>query len=527
MEAAGLALGVAGIVIAFKGAIDTALLIEDFLEDTQGESRHWELRYLIQKTRLLVWGDRWKADDIDLCTLGAKSPEVRVAIKRILDEITNLNRLCNHLITKHEIGKDKIQSKFRWVIRAKADFAENVGNIKALVDELYGFSFESDQLRLLTSSFLPRMLALVGNPEILRSLSDDPPDGDPLIALSARTKLDILERRLEQPDRSKVPAPTLHDGNFKLVKGSSSIGLVTQPDGLKSAVWVEWTTFDSGPEAATHRERIKALSYILSRASHPVLCLPAFHGTYEDLGYELARGIHRIGYVFGPPGPDSQLNGNQCHDYEGNLYQYPPRTLSSLIRAQDPSGRPFLGERFRLATTLAIAFSRFHAAGWLHKGLHSASITFLQRPGGITSITEPFITGFQYSRPQQEASLTRGPLEEEALQPYYHPDADKGFTKRLDLYSLGVVLCEIGRWDLLENTTDKARTKHHLNSKTAWREYVMANWLKDLGWRMGKKYQDAVEVLLECKLPGDSEDDDLFAQQFQQKVIQPLSSCVA
>lgn len=105
--------------------------------------------------------------------------------------------------------------------------------------------------------------------------------------------------------------------------------------------------------------------------------------------------------------------------------------------------------------------------------------------------------------------------------------ADQGFTKRLDLYSLGVVLCEIGRWDLLADTTEKAKKKHHLTSREAWRAYISTTWLSDLGWRMGKNYQDAVGVLLKCELPSDGDDDDLFAQQFQQKVIQPLSMCTA
>ncbi|CCF36911.1 hypothetical protein CH063_08370 [Colletotrichum higginsianum] len=106
MEAAGLVIGVLGIVIAFKGALDTALLLEDFIEDNQSEPRHWALRYHIQKCRLKAWGDHWNAADEKHCALGTKSENFMKAIELILNEIKRLNEKADKLVQKHDISQD-------------------------------------------------------------------------------------------------------------------------------------------------------------------------------------------------------------------------------------------------------------------------------------------------------------------------------------------------------------------------------------------------------------------------------------
>jgi hypothetical protein len=140
-------------------------------------------------------------------------------------------------------------------------------------------------------------------------------------------------------------------------------------------------------------------------------------------------------------------------------------------------------------------------------------------------VTDPFITGFQYSRPLQGTTISYGPLENKDLQYYYHPDATKGFSKRLDLYSLGIVLCEIGSWGLVMDWIPEDK-KFKLQSREWSRDYMMNSVLEDLGWRMGKQHQSAVRTLLACRLPTD-DDADLFAQQFYEKVLKPLDVCTA
>ncbi|KAL0934921.1 protein kinase [Colletotrichum truncatum] len=525
MEAVGLAVGIFGVVIAFKGAIETALILEDFFSDDQHESRHLALRYHIQKCRLKAWGDHWNAYDEQHCTLGTRTNDFHKAVQLILIEIKRLNGRAETVILKHDLDKEKsrLKRKFRWEIRAKAEFKDLVSSFQALVNDLESFTYPSNQLQLLTRSFLPEMLAEIRNIKMLESLAEHPPAGDRTLALSAKAKL--LQDQLE-PSRSTInTAIWLNRLNFD-TDHNDNFGLIKETESKNRPVWIEWTILDQGPELQLYLARIEGLGRLLKQVSEPALRLPPFYGIYDDLDYELEHGHKRVGYVFGAPEPVSDYDG-RIHTFKSDLVATPPITLRSMLMAEgaDP---PVLGDRFRLAFTLASAFSLFHAAGWLHKGLHSDSILFLQEEDRTISVTEPFITGFQYARQQNQASLSLGPLGNKKFVHYYHPDAARGFSKRLDLYSLGVVLCEIGRWAVIPSKISDARLRK-LVTRENWRNYILGSRLKELGWRMGKQYQDAVRVLLECDLPDDKSKvgHALFAQEFQKKVLQPLSRCNA
>ena len=78
---------------------------------------------------------------------------------------------------------------------------------------------------------------------------------------------------------------------------------------------------------------------------------------------------------------------------------------------------------------------------------------------------------------------------------------------------------------MVDTVTD--RRKKQLTSRQAWREYMLNHVVEDLGWRMGKLYRDAVKTLLDSSLPTDDAGDAFFAQQFLERVIQPLSICSA
>lgn len=145
-----------------------------------------------------------------------------------------------------------------------------------------------------------------------------------------------------------------------------------------------------------------------------------------------------------------QIHGR--HSFESNIVKYPPCSLADLLRSQSGgTAIPLMGDRFALAYYLGSAFGLFQSTGWLHKGFQSKSILFFigEVPDGVLSVLDPFITGFQHARPDNESSLSHGPLEDKANEYYYHLDAHQGFTKARDLYRL---LYEIARWNLVPDT---------------------------------------------------------------------------
>ncbi|KAK2615954.1 hypothetical protein N8I77_002675 [Diaporthe amygdali] len=553
MELSGLVIGVAGIVLAFKGAIDAALLIETFLDDGKKSCGYLALRYLIEKTRLQLWGTLVQADGTfkeDECLLLDRPEYVKKLVVGILAEIEELVKDAEKLVTKYDIAtpqqpaqksfnldeslrnavvsptsqssnlRFKPQKRFMWQIKGKEEFEETVVKFGMLVDKLESITLDPAKSHLLTQAVAPKTLVQINNPQLLQILDDPQNSVDSILAASARIK---LFQATFSPLSTSVPA-IMDKDRFKLFNDSDKFGSI-QGQGLRLPVWVEWNVVEANHSARQYVKRITWLGQLLKQISEPALRLPKCHGMFEDHEYEVKFGERKIGYLFSPPAPSPTQLGQRA--YESNLKKFPPKSLRELIIArQSSSDIPNLGDRFNLALVLAIAFSHFHAAGWLHKGLHSGNILYDDSVAGPSlSINEPFISGFQFSRPQQEASLSKGPLEDTKLEQYYHPEAHRGFTKQRDLYSLGVVLVEIGRWALVESVSESTRRK--LKDRNAWQKYLLAKHVPELGWRMGRRYQSVTRTLLQGSLPDDDDDDVLFEQEYFNKVLQPLSSNTA
>ncbi|KAI0381294.1 hypothetical protein F5Y04DRAFT_79688 [Hypomontagnella monticulosa] len=553
MEPAGLATGGLGIALAFKGAIDTSLFIKSFFDEDNLSCGTLALRYHIEKTRLNTWGNYCKAGDALNCIFRDRPRVIKDDITRILGEIQKYDEQADDMVKKYDIKlpelpnnvsdegirfgspmtialakrsmKTRPNSRFRWTITARPSFENIVVQIHGLITELETLTLQPWETRLLANALTPFALAPLDRRDLLEILGTSGSQIQRTIALSAEAKL--LQPRIS-PDITSVP-PSIPFNQLEFPGSSPNIGTLICSDGQRRVVWVEWIILDPASDYSKHIKRILSLGSVLKQVSEPAMRLPSFYGMFDDLRYEANYQRKKLGYVFAPPNEGSIYDNVQRYEYEANLLDHPPISLSELIKNQKPQDQgckpvpiPSLGDRFQLAYTLACAFGRFHAAGWLHKGFHAGSILFFERINdqGIL-LTEPFITGFQYSRPQGQNSLSYSPLMDNKLEYYYLPESMNGFTKRLDLYSLGVVLCEIGRWDLL------GRKRGKITSQEKWREFITGDVLKDLSWRMGTKYQGAVRVLLNCELPGDELGDQVFAQEFLKKVMLPLSSCSA
>lgn len=544
MEATGLVIGLAGLVAAFRGAIDGYLLVDAFL-DNKTDSSYLIVHYHIQRTRLAIWGDYFQLNDASVPTdgeLSDQSEHNKQLIIKILGEVQRIHGHVERLLKKHfssdttasnvmsvhdlragnqaskklaeEAQRMKPHSKFKWIIKSESDFEKYVVQLKNLNEGLWAI-LPPSKVNFLHEN-LPSYAVLGLGDEQLKKLSD-PRTESPLVMLAAKMKKLEMSAALT----TKQSPTDISEKQLKLAPQASTSSI---PGGLCElppphprwvSVWVEWYTISRQlAEDNRHADRIRSLAFFLQQISEPAICLPPCLGICDDLAFEGLHGSKRLGCVFTVPRNDIE--------YEGDLRAFPPVTLSEHIVK---TGRkpPLLGHRFALAYKLASAFGLFHSAGWLHKGFHSGNIVFLHKSNDAKDLTvdSPLITGFQFTRPQNEASLAHSPLESPELQYYYHPEAAKGFTKKLDLYSLGVVLCEIGRWGLVSDSTKKT-----LEDREQAREYILNKLIEDLGWRMGAHYQRAVSTLLRCDLPND-DDQGFFAQQYFEKILKRLDSCKA
>ncbi|XPS73935.1 hypothetical protein M3J09_006065 [Ascochyta lentis] len=212
------------------------------------------------------------------------------------------------------------------------------------------------------------------------------------------------------------------------------------------SVWIEWKVTEPGlahledVKEKVH-ERITTLAALLKEMNKIVQfrapeCLGYFHDDNHD----------RYGFVFAKPDfvPKDES----------------PTTLRSLLDTDMPP----LTDRIILMRLLCETVERLHAVDWLHKGLRSSNILFFQNQSQSESqdptpnYSDPYISGFEYSRPADRDDMTQRPSDDPAADLYRHPLTQAGysFRKSFDLYSLGVVLLEIAYWQPIERILDIA-----------------------------------------------------------------------
>jgi hypothetical protein len=211
---------------------------------------------------------------------------------------------------------------------------------------------------------------------------------------------------------------------------------------------------------------------------------------------------------------------------------------AKAARTEQHLNQPFLGDKYRLAYTLARSLMEFHSIGWLHENFHSNNIIFFEgTPDGWGAIpdhsgiiTKPYVVGLHKCRPGGNAWHTQGPALEGDFLDYQHPDytITKHFRNGYDYYTLGLVLLEIGLWTPLRVWSSKAECRTMTPHR--FRDALVETYIPRLGPRMGKVYYDIVKLLLTDGLdlvPNRKEPDpklerDAF-NKFFSKVVDPLT----
>lgn len=213
-------------------------------------------------------------------------------------------------------------------------------------------------------------------------------------------------------------------------------------------------------------------------------------------------------------------------------------TLYTLLREQQSQARrtitiPTLGERIRLAFEIAQALMRWHLAGWLHQGIASFHIVFFKTSPITVDYSKPYLVGFNYTRENDSSSATRAgdPTTAEKIRDLYrHPERQgsrppKKHLRKHDLYALGLLLIEIGRWVSLGDAFHSivSNTPGDLSSIP---EAARKLTERVLAFNMGAAYRDATAASLQGHL-GVVEDDEhgtRFIAAFESQVVRKLEA---
>ncbi len=270
---------------------------------------------------------------------------------------------------------------------------------------------------------------------------------------------------------------------------------------------VEWRRYDSqrGREAMKrilHR-RIEALVKMLKEKPRT----DSFR-VFDCIGYFEDNSDTRFGLAFRLP-----------NDYNRQKDPVPLSLLQAI--STYPDSIPYLGERFRLAYLLTESVHALHAAGWLHKGISSHNILLMQKkphpmpsspPQRPVSLENPYFTGFVSSRPDGPNEESEKTAADKKMELYCHRDvqghdgqAVAGYRAIYDIYSLGIVLIEIGSWRSITQWYPK-----HAASNLDFKQYLLDKAVPYLGPSMGENYMTAVRKCIEGsfkRLSGFSEDE--------------------
>lgn len=192
----------------------------------------------------------------------------------------------------------------------------------------------------------------------------------------------------------------------------------------------------------------------------------------------------------------------------GLVFEVPLKTLdgpvhTSLTELYGTCRYMSLGHRVRIAIAITQALSNLHAVGWVHKSLRSESILFFPEPNPNSTsskaytwkFTNPYLLGFDVSRPLA-ASSDRTKEFRRGRQVYTHPQrwakSEEKFNNIHDVYSLGVILLELGCWKLASTFDPTEQEFQEVNDERQIQEQLIKAAREQLPHYAGMKYCDLV-----------------------------------
>ena len=555
-EPAGLAMAAGALLLAFKGAVDSFVLFDAITEADNGQ-HFLALKYFIERQKLSLWADACKLDQPDISSLRHESEQSRKLIAGTLAEIKAINETSKKYLKRYDMKqledpkaadgshmdlttintalveamwKDRefhrSTKRFLWATKDKGKFGELVDRLRTLVTDLYELTSAT------RNENVGRGLPVYVIPDItdllqLQALQQPETDASPLVSLSALLKQVQISSDKTVTVKS-ISLDSLGLTNHSIVSTKRDLRQfcdLTEHKKLDRRVWIEWKSINAGLDAVAREDletRITELARLVSAPKPSEYRVP------------LCLGLAQIPDPKQKPTAIADIVLQTKPKHFGFVYEYPSEKydelkppMSLLTLLQTSREMPVLNDRFKLAYALASSMSLLHASRWLHRGFRSSRVLFFHPHKEPVMITEPYITGFEYSRREDAKSSIEAVMSgDQAIDLYYHPDTAKGFNRLRDYYSLGIVLFEIALWRSFEVKIPKDHGKLLASMKLEEIQKIIIKTLPALGGVVGSRYRDVVELCLTGAFGHQDDQDGVYlGRAFFRRVVQELERC--
>lgn len=293
----------------------------------------------------------------------------------------------------------------------------------------------------------------------------------------------------------------------------------------REPVVLEWRRLPNDIEKkAKTISRVRWLVPFLSRAADiPDLRALEFLGTTLDLSSEHMATVFKY--------PQTGSSGME------------PASLHHILGTSERSKcLPSLNTRFGLALSLSKAVLQLHTCGWLHKSISSGNILFFYPEGYADGIKQtntveavignPFLQGYGYARAESagqvgtDAAFSETIFTDRAANFYRHPNTFESgekrtkFKKTYDIYSLGIVLLEIGLWASCSPPVSD------FSAPKTVRKTLVDKYLNGyLAYRVGTTYQDVVRTCILGGFGHPGKEKNWLELEFMKRVVRKLEGC--
>jgi len=215
-------------------------------------------------------------------------------------------------------------------------------------------------------------------------------------------------------------------------------------------------------------------------------------------------------------------------------------SLRDLVTAQRKTS---LGDRLVIACRVAEAVLQLHTVGWLHKGLRSENVVFVdetEKRQDLTTNTAPYLVGYEFARPIAAPELTASMNTPLSLDLYLHPEkrshSNIHSCKAFDLYGLATILIEIALWEPLVNIlarqTGKDWVKRIIDAEAKDKDLALPSliqhstksaFVQEIAHAAGPRFLEAIGICLNAG--NDTSDEADSSVTSQQKIVDVLQSC--